>query len=495
MHTTEKIPDEESVLVFSDLHLGGADDRETAGRFCRLLDHLLSGHREVCHGNPDAQTGPTTMRPPAKVILLGDILELWDPRGQDRHCALLDALVPFLKLRELRCSIVYVTGNHDEDVGEMVDSVIDGNPTGSPLWRQAFRVFYGCENGKKVAESLKIAWNGTYRVQMDYEKHLVSNTEDILEISPRHYPAATTGGDVMGLEAGGIHYVFFHGQQFDDEQVTHTLSRAIGRRIDPVDAMEDLVCCSFTRTIPSTGRAVISLAAFGACVIGLAPAPVEARLVTGAATAVALAAISVAGIWLFGLSTRARAGLLPPTSLHFLGLSSVSLAIIVGGIVYGWQLLGAGVLEWIFPIGLIFGLFWTFTVSVPGLVAGVKKPLYRLISSKDRSTEGIYRNAVRGRLYRYRAEVLVFGHTHVAESFPADRAGLRDTRNRDDDKPVLMINTGSWVSEGEQTDVFVYIDCDGVGSMRWDDEGRRVVCTTHFPSSDILASREAIRSH
>ncbi len=132
---------------------------------------------------------------------------------------------------------------------------------------------------------------------------------------------------------------------------------------------------------------------------------------------------------------------------------------------------------------------------MPGLVAGVKKPLYRLISSKDRSTEGIYRNAVRGRLYRYRAEVLVFGHTHVAESFPADRAGLRDTRNRDDDKPVLMINTGSWVSEGEQTDVFVYIDCDGVGSMRWDDEGRRVVCTTHFPSSDILASREAIRSH
>ncbi len=491
MPATLSIPVEKSVLVFSDLHLGGADDTETSGRFCRLLDHLLAGHRDVVRRGHDTSTCPMMMRPPSKVILLGDILELWDPRAQDRHAALLDALVPILKLRELDCSIIYVTGNHDEDIGELVETVDAVIQTSAPAWRETYRIFSGHEDGRRIAESLKIAWKGAYRLNLDKKTGMVLNAEGILEISPRHYPAATTGGDVMGLEAGGIHYAFFHGQQFDHEQYTYSISRAIGRRVDLIDSMEDLASCSIVRSTDWKMRIVISLATFAVSLIGFAPVPVLAREVAGATSAVVLALIGAAGVWLFGLSPRARKNLLPPTSGHLLWASGILFAFVAVSLAWGSHLGVMGVLEGYFLLGLFFSLYWTFTMTLPTLFAWIKKPAYRLFGGRNRSTEEIYRTAVHGRLYRYRAEVLVFGHTHVAESFPKDRAGLRDAWDRDEEKPVLMMNTGSWVSEGDQrNDCFVYIDHDGVASMRWDDGASLIVCTSHFPANEILASKK-----
>ncbi len=494
MAATESIPVDESVLIFSDLHLGGADDTQTACRFCRFLDHLLKGHRDVVPCGMDTGTSPTVMRPPSRVILLGDILELWDPRAQDRHSALLDALVPLLKLRELGCTIVYVTGNHDEDVGELVDTVDTAGSTRAAAWREVYRVFSGHEDGRRVPESLKIAWNDAYRVNTT-KNGMVVNARDILEISPRHYPAATTGGDVMGLEAGGVHYAFFHGQQFDNEQYTYAISRAIGRRFDLVDSMEDLACCSIIRNTDWRMRIVLSLVAFAVSAIGFYPESELARLAAGATTAVALALMGAAGVWLFGLSSRARKGFLPPTSGHLLWASGILFALVTASLAWGYRQGLEGVLGAYFLAGLLFGLFWTFTITLPTLFAWIKNPIYRLFSARNRSTEEIYRNAMHGRLYRYRAEVLVFGHTHVAESYPRNRAGLRDTRDRDGEKPVLMMNTGSWVSGVDmKNDSFVYIDHDGVGLMRWDDGACRIVCTTHFPSSEILAAKNLVRT-
>lgn len=494
MPAPESIPVDESVLVFSDLHLGGADDTETALRFCRFLDHLLEGHRDVVSSGLDDGTCPIVIRPLNRVVLLGDILELWDPRAQDRHSALLDALVPLLKLRELGCAIVYVTGNHDGDVGELVDTVDTARSPRTLAWSEVFRVFSGHEDGRRVAESLKIAWRGAYRLNTT-KNGVVVNSGDILEISPRHYPAATTGGDVMGIVAGGVHYAFFHGQQFDTEQYTYAISRAIGRRFDLVDSMEDLACCSIVRNTDWRMRIVLSLAALAVSVIGFYPVPELTRWAAGATTAVALALIGAAGVWLFGLSSRARKGLLPPTSGHLLWASGFLFVLVAASLVWGYRQGLGRVLGAYFLAGLLFGLFWTFTITLPTLFAWVKNPIYTLFSARNRSTEEIYRNAMHGRLYRYRAEVLVFGHTHVAESYPRDRAGLRDTQERDGEKPVLMMNTGSWVSAVDtRDDSFVYIDHDGVGLMRWDDGACRIVCTTHFPSSEILASKDLVRT-
>ena len=46
---------------------------------------------------------------------MGDVLDLWNPRLQDRNYAFLDGLIFFLKLQKIQSDIIYITGNHDED--------------------------------------------------------------------------------------------------------------------------------------------------------------------------------------------------------------------------------------------------------------------------------------------------------------------------------------------------------------------------------------------
>ncbi|MEN6395741.1 MAG: hypothetical protein ABFC78_04580, partial [Methanoregula sp.] len=123
----EKIQDDRSIIVVSDLHLGSVEDPDTPTRFCTFLEKIQSADTPVSmppvtksDSSTTTNTCPQKLLPPAKIILLGDILELWDSRKQDRNSAFLDALMPFLKLRELSCDVIYVTGNHDEDLGEVV---------------------------------------------------------------------------------------------------------------------------------------------------------------------------------------------------------------------------------------------------------------------------------------------------------------------------------------------------------------------------------------
>lgn len=125
----EKLPDDRSIIVVSDLHLGGMEDPGTGERFTRFLKYLSTDFISVpviCQsGNTTKTDEPARNKrlfPPEKIILLGDILELWDSRNQDRNCSFLDAFLPFLTMRDMDCDVIYVTGNHDEDVAEFIES-------------------------------------------------------------------------------------------------------------------------------------------------------------------------------------------------------------------------------------------------------------------------------------------------------------------------------------------------------------------------------------
>ncbi len=60
-----------------------------------------------------------------KIILLGDIFEIWDPKGDDRKNILLDSIISLRNLSELGSRIIYIVGNHDEEM-DMFNGKYDG---------------------------------------------------------------------------------------------------------------------------------------------------------------------------------------------------------------------------------------------------------------------------------------------------------------------------------------------------------------------------------
>lgn len=105
----------EPVIVVSDVHLGSTSSNYTDfWEFLGWLGTTLNaeGTAFKCNGKE------LTMRRPGTLVLLGGILELWDPRKDDRNYVAKDALTPLSILNELDCDIIYVIGNHDEDLLE-----------------------------------------------------------------------------------------------------------------------------------------------------------------------------------------------------------------------------------------------------------------------------------------------------------------------------------------------------------------------------------------
>jgi len=517
----KRIPDDRSVIVISDLHLGGREDPHTARRFSRFLDFLTSGLAALPDSCRMAREAPDTgtaarksLLPPERIILLGDILELWDSRHLDRNSAFLDALLPFLKMREMDCDVVYVTGNHDEDVAETIDSYEEeskraeeerkgsegqGNSNNqSPAEEKSrrlpatgipgcppsnFELLYMKEKQGKKPVSLKIKW-GESRT---------------LEICSRKYPAPRVREGKLGIEAGGIGYAFIHGQQFDREQITHTISRALGQRFDPVDFLQDLACISATRKMyPGNNTAkflLIGNLLLSAILLYAAftPERMLCRSIFGAAGGIALAGITLYGAVLFGYREPDYASspvLTTISAIAFLGF----VAVLLTGLLYV-----PIVFQWLFWVPFLASLYFLAVITIPVLFAFVKRRIYDALSSSkslspeelvnpESSSKGYDRaatalvNTVRHVIpkssyklfdperYRYDSRVLVFGHTHVP-----DFEGNTGT-----DRVRLLVNTGSWVrpsaSDTENSDTFAYIDRAGICCLQWNDEKGRIEC-------------------
>lgn len=135
----QKINPGRSVVVVSDLHLGGEVGRKTSEDFSSFLTWLnglsngATGSQYVVEneGGPGGIAGGKQLKPPEMVILLGDIIDCWVPRNFLRRSAFSDSLNIFTTLYGLPCPIIYVVGNHDAEIRE-----VSGN----------YSIFYGPES-------------------------------------------------------------------------------------------------------------------------------------------------------------------------------------------------------------------------------------------------------------------------------------------------------------------------------------------------------------
>ncbi len=477
---SEVVPEGKSILVVSDLHLGGYEGQETAERFCNFLKTLKTGSVSVtCQSDIPKETLIRNLLPPAKIILLGDILDLWNPRDQDRTYAFIDSLTVFLRLQEFSCDVIYVTGNHDEDMGEPVTSYGQNPPNPD---NPAYSIYQLCKKKSGKIEALKIAWNDA----------------NILELSPRHYPATSKHGHVTGLNAGGIHYVFIHGQQFDAQQVTYTIGQAIGSRFDIIDSIEEILNCSIIREVRKSAWALSSITVFSLLVLGnMVSFFLHAgswyaltTALTGFVVSFGFLILFGKGIQLFGIQNRD----LPSSPLLFrlsAGFAGGEMILLLAG-------------AYLNPVWLIslfhyaglfifFGLLFLFTIPI--LYGALSNWMYNtLFSAKNYNVKAVYENALKSEKYTYNAEVLIFGHTHIPGTYPETEDDIRQMGASWHGKPPLLINTGAWVRNIYGIDdSFAYIDSAGVGLMKWNDGPKKITCTKYFPK-EIIKKRSAMQS-
>jgi UDP-2,3-diacylglucosamine pyrophosphatase LpxH len=110
-----------SVIVISDVHLGSTTSNHTD--FSRFIDWMAALEKEG--GKTIKLNGKELLlKPPEKLILLGDILELWSPQDEDIKYTVQRSIEPFGKLVGLGCEKIFVLGNHDEDVADYLDVVM-----------------------------------------------------------------------------------------------------------------------------------------------------------------------------------------------------------------------------------------------------------------------------------------------------------------------------------------------------------------------------------
>lgn len=192
----------EKYIVVSDVHLGGHSNNQPYQKelceFLTWIKELPSNGNDVVYGNEKT----LHIEPPTKIILLGDIIDIWDPKDQDRNNAIKDSVEPFSLLHDIGCEKIYVTGNHDEDIEEIATTIKNFE------WKKGHNFIF-CR---------------------------------------RHFPEDENV--LKGQEINGLHYSFLHGHQFDKEQITFKLSQILNTRFDPVDFAQDLANVSLTKRIP-----------------------------------------------------------------------------------------------------------------------------------------------------------------------------------------------------------------------------------------------------
>jgi UDP-2,3-diacylglucosamine pyrophosphatase LpxH len=162
-----------SVIVISDCHLGlvgGAEKRkgivcepEKLGQFLNWLARLERGEKiKIKLGPWGNGRKEKVLKPPEKLLLIGDILELWD--ASDRGIEYCSRPI-FEQLNKLNCEKIYLLGNHDYDLKPLIGVYPSGDNT--------------------------------------------------LSIMEDYYPVQEEGKKVSTLKMGNRDYLFVHGYQFD----------------------------------------------------------------------------------------------------------------------------------------------------------------------------------------------------------------------------------------------------------------------------------------
>ncbi|MEE9176046.1 MAG: UDP-2,3-diacylglucosamine diphosphatase [Thermodesulfobacteriota bacterium] len=105
-----------SIIVVSDIHFGlGNSEHEQFSYFLEWIKKLETlENEELPKITVDGRE--KVLKPPEKIILLGDILELWDPYKDEVSHILRHSFKPLDKVIDLACEKVYAVGNHDESI-------------------------------------------------------------------------------------------------------------------------------------------------------------------------------------------------------------------------------------------------------------------------------------------------------------------------------------------------------------------------------------------
>ena len=176
-----------------------------------------------------------------------------------------------------------------------------------------------------------------------------------------------------GLNVGGIDYAFVHGQQFDKEQITYSISQAIGRRVDLVDFFQDLASISVTKKMHLLHQALnVGLAAILLIILVepefLQDVPQEifswGVMVFGAITCLLLALMFLYGIYLFGYARRGLDRVASADTLIkicVIGFVAFTLLLVLGlmGLIEGLKtgVVASGILRGFFLLLLIASLY------------------------------------------------------------------------------------------------------------------------------------------
>jgi len=431
---------EESYVVVSDLHLGARGSHNA--EFCDFLRWCISlptGGKTLslqCKGADTDRVGRNIISfyPPTRCILLGDILELWDPQDQNRDNVIRDILEPFSLLHEMNGGKVYVTGNHDEDISE--------------IGRQV-KVF---------------PWK---------DGHSFSLHE-------RHYPEPVDGIN-RGIEVNGVRYSFLHGHQYDRQQITYTLGRILDTRFDPIDVIGDLANVSFTKRLPFPGMVLILIAwiFFSWLLLGSPP-----HILKEAATG---GAVAISTLLLLMNYPRARQILRERRStpaeraiIEGIFLGPALACILLFGFATLTELRPFALSSQFLPPIVYLLTFLLLVAVVPKGIACLERKIYDCCGVKDESVEEVLVTGYVASKDTINADVILFGHTHRAGwAFQQPDTGIAG------EKPThakLFINTGCWtdVPDNRPVNTFAYIDKTGVYLMEWV-RGDVINCLFHLP--------------
>jgi UDP-2,3-diacylglucosamine pyrophosphatase LpxH len=191
--------EKDAYIIISDVHLGSKECNHK--EFCDFLEWIRGVEKQP--KIIKCKDEEVIIKTPCKIILLGDIFELWTPKDLDRDNVIKDFMRPFSLLSDINCDKIYVVGNHDDSLGELEKKVI--------------------------TETLN---NGTR-----------------FNIYNRHYPKKDKKSDIAsGLKIGNRSYFFLHGHQFDKGQaIIIYVSKLIGELWDPIDWFQDLFNITFTK--------------------------------------------------------------------------------------------------------------------------------------------------------------------------------------------------------------------------------------------------------
>jgi UDP-2,3-diacylglucosamine pyrophosphatase LpxH len=202
-------------IILSDVHLGSEECNHK--EFCDLLKWIygLENQPKIIK----CKDKEVTIKIPYKIILLGDIFELWAPKDLDRDNIIKDLIRPFSILSDINCDKIYVVGNHDDSLGEL-ERKVD---------------FATLNNGTRF---------NSYN---------------------RHYPKKDIkSGVASGLKIGNRSYFFLHGHQFDKSQAIFIyFSKLLGELWDPIDWFQELFNITFTKKHWKTNFVIFLCLLFG----------------------------------------------------------------------------------------------------------------------------------------------------------------------------------------------------------------------------------------